>query len=497
MLNAISLMNNKTSKRMKKHKGVLLLKSKASYIMKGLNMDNSNITFKDNSVSYFTPLSSTRTTYKLLNNEEKGIQRKVLLTSTSTNFPKRSTIKHTTIKLKKSTCTTRIPNQRYSSEKDQARYLANCNKSTSYNEKSQKCISRHNQTTSIKQCNYKNSNSHLKKLDENNNFPRSFFMQHFGDESFKIVYQNLENLIRSNKKEISRFIDLKTTQTSIPLIQQEEFDERIRYPMLYCNEFPQKKTFVLSKAFNLNNITNKFSLRKEVQEKVKDMKKKKTLKLRKESIQKWKRIVIHAAIEVKELNIKIEDLKKLQKRSSKPYEHSKSYELFQAVKDGNKEHFVQLVNANYFLVFNFDHAFQTVLHWLAKRNRYDWISFTVRHGASLNSLDCTGRTPLHVASLMNNVESVQVLLYEMANPFCKDNDGYTPNQLTSHPRIIFIFNRVILLYAIHSMGKIKKFEENVKRGLRFLYINELKTKFSLTSFCIIERYNDKKMKVFI
>ena len=45
----------------------------------------------------------------------------------------------------------------------------------------------------------------------------------------------------------------------------------------------------------------------------------------------------------------------------------------------------------------------------------------ISKGANVSAQDEIGRTPLHIAAQYNNVESVQILLYELANPFIKNN----------------------------------------------------------------------------
>lgn len=47
-------------------------------------------------------------------------------------------------------------------------------------------------------------------------------------------------------------------------------------------------------------------------------------------------------------------------------------------------------------------------------------------GANVNAQDCIRRTPLHYAIIYNHIESVLVLLYEMAFPTMKDNSGKNP-----------------------------------------------------------------------
>ena len=58
-------------------------------------------------------------------------------------------------------------------------------------------------------------------------------------------------------------------------------------------------------------------------------------------------------------------------------------------------------------------------------------------GAPVNSVDITGKTALHYAVINNSLEAVLILLFEMASPFQKDNNGnrpedYANNKLTSY-----------------------------------------------------------------
>ena len=110
------------------------------------------------------------------------------------------------------------------------------------------------------------------------------------------------------------------------------------------------------------------------------------------------------------------------------------------------------------------------------------MSIAIKNGVSINAEDYAGRTPLYLASLLNNVEAVMILLYELANPFNKDKDGLYPMDVAKNQTIIYMFKRTTLLYFFHSMGKIKTCLENVRRGLLFLYEEELKLDFSKEKF---------------
>ena len=56
-----------------------------------------------------------------------------------------------------------------------------------------------------------------------------------------------------------------------------------------------------------------------------------------------------------------------------------------------------------------------------------------------------GRTALHIAAKYNYLESVKVLLYEIANPFRKDHCGEMAIDLTKSLMIQFFLTRARLV----------------------------------------------------
>ena len=75
--------------------------------------------------------------------------------------------------------------------------------------------------------------------------------------------------------------------------------------------------------------------------------------------------------------------------------------------------------------------------WAAKRNCYDVISTMVSLGARVNSVDITGKTALHYAVINNSLEAVLILLFEMASPFQKDNNGNRPEDYANNKLICY------------------------------------------------------------
>lgn len=268
------------------------------------------------------------------------------------------------------------------------------------------------------------------------------------------------------------------------LIDEKKFSEKFRYGLKLCtvDTEPQENKNVKPR-FNFDSFRANYNLRKEVKRRVTVIQIDEYTKRKRKILEKWKRSIISAAIHFKRLGLSLEDFREIHGTSMVgPYEHEKSLLFFQAIKDGNFQMFKELIKKNKYLLHDFDHFHQTTLHWMAKRNRYQMISIAVKNGVSVNAEDFAGRTPLYIASLMNNVESVMILLYELANPFYKDRDGKTAMDVATNNTIINIFKRTTLLYFFHSMGKIKKCIENVRRGLLFLYEEELKLNFSKEKF---------------
>ena len=147
--------------------------------------------------------------------------------------------------------------------------------------------------------------------------------------------------------------------------------------------------------------------------------------------------------------------------------------FFHAIKAEDSHEILSIINSNYFIMFYRDAFLQSPLHIAAKRNLYKFISLFISKGAEINAQDQGGRTALLIASEQNNVEFVSVLLYEIADPSIKNAKGEKPIDVTTHPKIKTMLERAKILHYFQTIGKIQQFNENVRRGLGFLYKEEL------------------------
>jgi ankyrin repeat protein len=90
-------------------------------------------------------------------------------------------------------------------------------------------------------------------------------------------------------------------------------------------------------------------------------------------------------------------------------------------------------NVNYLL--QYDYFFQTGFHWAAKRGYKQILELMIFFGNHTNLLDMSNRTPLHLAALNNNLEIVELLLKNKANPYLKNKDGKKPSDLATDAKV--------------------------------------------------------------
>ena len=72
---------------------------------------------------------------------------------------------------------------------------------------------------------------------------------------------------------------------------------------------------------------------------------------------------------------------------------------------------------------------RTPLQLAAEYDRADMIRLLALHGASLNTQDKKGRTPLHRATYEGKVEAAEALLETGADPMVLNKSGKTPFEI--------------------------------------------------------------------
>ena len=250
-------------------------------------------------------------------------------------------------------------------------------------------------------------------------------------------------------------------------------------------------------------IDRNFGLEREV-DKALDLQKKEQEAIRKKYLfKRFSEVMLKASIHFKRLNISLEDFYSIPDyiqfnlTNQEPNEITNNENIFSGLDkdetsfqkkilmEKNGQHFfhalkaedtdeiISIVNSNYFIMFYRDVFFQTPLHIAAKRNMYKFISLFVSRGANINAQDEGGRTALFIAAQQNNLEFAIVLLFEIADPLIKNSKGERPIDVTTDSRIKVILERAKILHYFHTIGKIKDFNESIRRGLHFLFKEEI------------------------
>ena len=316
-------------------------------------------------------------------------------------------------------------------------------------------------------------------------------------EDFKPIMNEINHAYSKSKEELHKEIKLlyEIPEHIIPI---NEFSERHRLRSKYIKLFPkEQKDYTPKKAlFNLKRIKLDYGIDEESMKKIKANKKKKFIKKeipKKEKINKWKKAIITSSIQLRNLNKEHLPIE-YSETNSHPYIDSNSKEYFESLKNNDIDTFIELTFKNKFLLLNNDYSHETVLHIMAKRNIYLFISFAIRNGGNPNSKNYIGRTPLHLACENYHKESILVLLYEMADPFIKDIYGKTPFDIWNKENenakeYVFrteTIKRYILLDSIHRFS-VKKYSEYLKIGLKHLWNYDLHLNFIPGNFGIFEK----------
>ncbi len=141
-----------------------------------------------------------------------------------------------------------------------------------------------------------------------------------------------------------------------------------------------------------------------------------------------------------------------------------------AIKNDNQRKVKLLVEGNKFLCQMFDDFNQTALHVAAKRPRGEIIKLILKAGAKIDAQDIAGRTALHYACLYNNLENVEILLYEYASPLKLDNSGKEPGDYTTDKVIKFFTDRAKTLVDLNLIRiNIRESLKRIRTGLEYFF----------------------------
>jgi ankyrin repeat protein len=144
--------------------------------------------------------------------------------------------------------------------------------------------------------------------------------------------------------------------------------------------------------------------------------------------------------------------------------------LKNAIKDNDEKKVKFLIEQNKFLCQMYDDFNQTALHVASKRKRGEIIKIILKYGAKIDVKDCVGRTALHYACLYNNLENVEILLFELASPLIKDHYNKQPGDYSTDSLIKFFILRAKNLIDLNLRRiNFKESLKAIRNGLEFFF----------------------------
>ena len=331
----------------------------------------------------------------------------------------------------------------------------------------------------------------------------------------ELLHDTYHPLLRFQKKMLNQHINAINQEIGVTYSKHFTLVDKNKIPEKFqmCQELIdlQKDEKLIKLIREL--IDRNFGLEEEV-DKALDLQKKEKEKARKKMIYKrFSEVMLKASIHFKRLNISLEDfysipnyipssrvnnetnismnkdnknIKNIQEekklldldkdeasRQRKILMEKNGQHFFHAIKAGDTQEILSIVNSNYLIMFYRDVFLQSPLHISAKRNLYKLVSLFVSKGVDIDAQDEGGRTALFIAAERNNFEFVTVLLFEIADPFIKNVKGEKPVDVTSDSRIKVVLERAEKLHSTHKIGKIQQFDENIRKGLEYLYREEI------------------------
>ena len=326
------------------------------------------------------------------------------------------------------------------------------------------------------------------------------------NEEMRIAYEyEMEKINANRKKKRIDDYNLNELYTKL-LIKENEQHFNINKPMIDKNKFNKKFMIIKKDNEEKKNYPNKnirIIFSKLLYDKVFLNTEKKIIQLTKNLLyKKFINALKKSAIEFKNIKIPFEEYIIYYTKSlnieQKLFNNEYSYLLSLIKKDnnngegnGDKDTKVsKFIDKNKFSLYIIDFFGKSVLI-LATRNRlYKSISKIVQNGGNVNVQDFKGRTALHFAVMNNDITAVTILLYFLANPDIKDNNGNYPLDYINNNYYYSYILKEILIRAsiIRKMNKYRSwraFDVYIRRGIQFYLYHALnKEKYELIFYYI-------------
>ena len=314
-----------------------------------------------------------------------------------------------------------------------------------------------------------------------------------------------KNIKKTNKKyfDIVKNENDKLFSQYFCIIPREKFSKKfqnIGNPLDFKNIYKQnnknKENIILNevnedKEENDNSIINKkiisgYKFLNEIKIKRNVILKIKVKLTKKNLFNKFKNALIFLSSKLSNISIFISEVIEKYQKPRHSYYFPNSHDLFFAIKSKNIKLVDKLLDAEKYLVLDFDYFKMTALHLAAKYNFYQIIPKLFEFGSHMNDKNYIGDTPLLISIKHKFMMSTIFLLLYMASPFTKDKEGFNALYYAKYDfKLNNILKKIISLHYISILGKTKNKIEFIQKEFSDYIINEYKNDLEVDAYNMI------------
>ena len=235
-----------------------------------------------------------------------------------------------------------------------------------------------------------------------------------------------------------------------------------------------------------DNIVSGYKLLKEISIKNNGFTKNKVKMDRKALNTKLKKFIIFLSSKLSNISIFFSEVIENYHKPKHSYYFPNSHDLFFAIKSKNLKLAEKLLDAEKYLVLDFDYFKMTALHLAAKYNFYQIIPKLFEYGSHMDDKNYIGDTPLLISVKHKYMMSTIFLLLYMASPFIKDKEGLNALYFSKFDfKLNIILKKIISLHYVSILGKTKNKIEFIQKEFSNYIINEYKNDLEVDAFNMI------------
>ena len=305
--------------------------------------------------------------------------------------------------------------------------------------------------------------------------PRAYDDGEYDDlpEEFKKVYLN-------HKLSAKKYNNKLLFGEFYCLLDKHKFAEKFQNPFNGPFENAKEKFYSNIKesengkkiiSQNVINITKK--LIRDLSEENYKIKNKDHKKINKTKLRiKFIRNLILISKYVKYNSLNIPQVIKEYKYPDSCFKFSFTNDLITSIRRNNINACKYLLKKYKYLVLDYDYFHCTPLHWVVKYNLYELIPILMKCGAIIDEQNFLGETALHIGVKKNYYECITLLLFYLASPFIKDDNGKRPIDYNNNFQTKVLLNKIMSLHYECFLGKYSNFYENIQARFTYFINNE-------------------------